>query len=161
MILLFLILAQAPSFSLKDLDRNEVVLDSLLNKGPVVVEFWATWCKACVKQMDAFNKIIERFEGVTFIGITEDGPRTQRKVSLMVKSRKWKQLILYDNNQKVMKLFQVKAIPQTFIIGKNKKILYRHIGYKKKDVELFVKKLSSIFEESKESEEFNKSQKSD
>ena len=162
MILLFLILSQAPSFTLKDLDNNEVVLDSLLKKGPVVLEFWATWCKYCIKQLNSFKELNEKFENVTFVGINEDGPRTQRKVPLVVKSWEWEFLILYDDNQKILKLFQVQALPHTFIIGKNREILYQHIGYRKKDEEQIAKKLLSILKETKLQEtELEEPEKSD
>lgn len=161
MILFFLILAQAPSFTLEALDKNEVVLDSLLKKGPVVLGFWATWCKYCVKELGTFEKLnkefgvcpdTERVESVTFVAINEDGPRTQRRVPIMVKSRGWNFLILYDNDRAVMRLFQVRALPHTFIIGKGREILYQHIGFRKKDDEVLRKELQSLLKESKDSD---------
>ena len=43
-----------------------------------------------------------------------------------------------------MKLFQIRAIPHSFIIGKGRKILYHHRGFKKKDEEILRKKLKSL-----------------
>jgi thiol-disulfide isomerase/thioredoxin len=153
MILFFLIIAQAPSFTLLDMDRKEVVLDSLLMNGPVAIDFWATWCKPCMKGLDSWNGLLKDFEKITFVGINEDGPRTRRKVPLTVASHKWKFMILLDDNQKVMKLFQVRAIPHAFVIGKDREILYEHIGFKKTDEELFRKKLELILQEYETSEE--------
>ncbi len=152
MILFFLILAKVSSFTLEDIDKNEVVLDSLLKKGPVIIDFWATWCKPCIKSLDTFKKLGEEFDSVTFIGINEDGPRSRKKAPLIVKSHKWDFLILYDNNRKAMKLFQVQAIPHLFVIGKGGEILYQRVGFKKKHEKVLFKKLKSLFETSEESE---------
>jgi thiol-disulfide isomerase/thioredoxin len=153
MILFFLIIAQAPSFTLLDMNRKEVALDSLLKNGPVVIDFWATWCKPCMKGLDSWNELIGDFEEIAFVAINEDGPRTQRKVPLTVRSHKWEFVILLDDNQKVMKLFQVRAIPHVFVIGKEREILYEHMGFSKKDEELFRKKLELILAAYEPSEE--------
>lgn len=153
MILLFLLLAQAPSFNLLDLDKDEVFLDSLLTKGPVVLSFWATWCKPCLKELDAFNELELEFDSVTFVAINEDGPRTQKKVPSFVKSRGWDSLlILIDSNRKAIELFQVEAIPHTFIIDTERNILYHHIGYRKGDEETVREKLLAISAESSSGE---------
>ncbi len=160
MILFFLILAQIPSFTLQDVNKNEVVLDSLLVKGPVVIDFWATWCKPCMKSLDFFKKLGEEFDSVTFIGINEDGPRSRKKVPLIIKSHKWDFLILYDNNKKAMKLLQVQAIPHLFVIGKGREILYQHMGFKKKHEKILFEKLKSLFEpEASEESEASKESK--
>ncbi|MBI4722627.1 MAG: TlpA family protein disulfide reductase [Candidatus Stahlbacteria bacterium] len=150
-ILLFLILTQhnselsyAPNFSLRSLDNDIVVLDSLTSKGIVVVEFWATWCKCCVQELDVWKKLSKEFKDVTFVAINEDGPRTRAKVPLMVKAHKWEFLILYDENKKVMTQFQVQPIPHTFIVGKNRELLYQHIGFAKKDEEILRQKLKNM-----------------
>jgi peroxiredoxin len=134
----------APPFTLSDLKGNEVSLDSLLTQGPVVLGFWATWCKPCIKELDFWRKLRHEFDSITFVGINEDGPRSRKKVPIIVKSHNWKFLVLFDDNKKVMKLYQVKAIPHTFIIGKGRKILFQHIGFTKKYEKSLYQKLSLL-----------------
>lgn len=124
------------------------MLDSLVNRGLVVIEFWATWCKPCIRELDTFKKLNKEVspQDVTFVGINIDETRTRRNVPLMVKSRGWDFLILYDDDQKVAKLFQVQVIPCTFIIGKNREILYHCIGFRKGDEELLYKEIQSVIE---------------
>ena len=150
-ILLFLIFAPShselsytPNFSLRSLNNEMVVLDSLTSKGIVIVGFWATWCKSCVQELDAWKKLSKEFKDITFVAINEDGPRTRVKVPLMVKAHKWEFLILYDEDKKVMTQFQVQPIPHTFIISRDRELLYQHIGFAKKDEEILRHKLKSM-----------------
>lgn len=140
----FLICAQAPSFTLTSVEGEKVILDSLLKKGPVVIDFWGTWCKPCIKSLDTFNEIMEDFENVTFLGINENSPYSYNEAKAIVKLHKWNFPVLFDENKKVMEALQVKTIPHAFIIGRGREILYQHVGYKKGDEEGIIKKLSEL-----------------
>jgi len=141
-ILSFLIGIIASNYTLKDINGKNVTLDSLLTKGPVLMEFWATWCKPCMKQLDCFKKIKTETDSlkiggdsiiVSFVGIAEDGPSSKKNVIPVVKKQGWNFVILYDENKMVQQKYQVDAIPQSFLLGKNREIIYHHVGYKKGD----------------------------
>lgn len=138
------------NFTLKDINSKDVTLDSLLVKGPVVLEFWATYCTPCVKQLNCFNIMKAEFDTstaipesikISFVGIAEDGPGSRKNVIPVVKEKKWNFIIVYDDNKKMMKAYQVDAIPQTFVIGKNREVVYHHVGYKKGDEKIIREKV--------------------
>ena len=72
----------APDFNLRSPEGKRVHLKSLLEEGPVLLDFWATWCKPCIKAMPKLQEIYDQYSerGLTVIGVNEDGPRGQSKV---------------------------------------------------------------------------------
>ena len=122
---------KAPGFSLKDLNKREVVLDSLLGKGPIVIDFWATWCKPCLVELDHIKDIYRELKekGLTVVAINEDDPRNVSKVKPLTASHRWEFHILLDPNKRVKRLYQVVAYPTTFILDSEGNIRNKHIGY--------------------------------
>jgi cytochrome c biogenesis protein CcmG, thiol:disulfide interchange protein DsbE len=144
-LLSILICAEAPNFSILSIEGKPDVLDYLVqNNGYVVMDFWGTWCKPCIKSLDTFNKMSDEFKKVTFLGINENPAYSRNEVKSVVKLHKWKFLVLCDENKKVTEALQVKAIPHAFIIGPGRKIVYDHVGYKKGDEQLIRKKLIEL-----------------
>ena len=129
---------QAWNFSVKDIDGNPVVLDSLLAKGPVILDFWATWCTYCDEELDLLNKLQKEFEGdVTVVAISIDSPRTISKLRSMKESRGWEFPIVLDSNQFLKRKYRVFGLPTVFIIGKNREILLTRQGYNPSQEKVF------------------------
>ena len=57
---------KAPNFKLVNLDGKYVELDKETGGGPVLLSFWATWCKPCLEEMVEYNKIYEQYEDKGF-----------------------------------------------------------------------------------------------
>ena len=70
---------EVPDFNLPTPSGKRVKLYALLEKGPVLLDFWATWCKPCIKAMPKLEEIHAKYadRGLTVLGINEDGPRGQ------------------------------------------------------------------------------------
>ncbi|MCX7836391.1 MAG: TlpA family protein disulfide reductase [candidate division WOR-3 bacterium] len=143
---------KAPSFWLYNLNKEKIYLDSLLNKGPIFISFWALWCKLCIQELDAFKKIYDQYEtlGLKVLAISEDGPKAINKVKSFVKGKKWKYEILLDTDGKVRELFGVGSImPTSFILDKKGNIRLISRGYKKGDEKKFIKVIEEILNEEK------------
>ena len=52
----------APNFELENLDGDIVELSEFLGQGPVLISFWATWCKPCVEELKAYEKIFKEYK---------------------------------------------------------------------------------------------------
>ena len=142
---------EAPNFSLKSLDGNQVELNSFLGNGPVLISFWATWCKPCVAELKYFNEYYNEFKekGFTMIAVSTDSERSVSKVRPFVKANNYDFPVLLDTNSEVARMYYARMIPYTVILDKTGNIVYTHVGYKKGD-ELEVKEIiEKLLSESK------------
>lgn len=144
-------LADAPDFTLEDIDGNTVCLDSLLTKGPVFMSFWALWCKMCIKELDALKPYFDEFDslGVNLLAISQDKARAVPKVKPYALSHKWKYIVVLDPDNIMRDLYHVQAMPTSFIINQDKKIVFTHMGYKPGDEEKIIEKMRELFNQGK------------
>ena len=147
-------LPDAPDFTLEDIDGNTVCLDSLLTKGPVFMSFWALWCKMCIKELDALKPYFDEFDslGVNLLAISQDKARSVPKVKPYALSHKWKYVVVLDPDNIMRELYHVQAMPTSFIIDQDKKIVFTHMGYKPGDEEIIIEKMRELFAEGEEDE---------
>ena len=133
-------------FSLKDLSGRMVSLSDLLETGPVLLDFWATWCGPCVKELPHIQRLHEEFsdEGITIVGISEDGTKTVSKVKPFIKTRRYTFPVLLDTNQQVMRMFKISSIPYVCIIDTSGELFYSHLGYKPGDEKELRNKIREI-----------------
>ncbi|MGC6428159.1 MAG: TlpA family protein disulfide reductase [Flavobacteriales bacterium] len=139
-----------PKIDLKNLDNSTVNTSSFENEdGLMVISFWATWCKPCVKELSAIAEVYEDWQdetGVKLIAISIDDTRTMPKVKPKVNAELWDYEVYCDPNSDLKRSLGINSVPHTFIINNNHEILYQHSGYKDGDeIELFakIKKLSN------------------
>ncbi len=122
-----------PNVTVKTLSGQSIRLDDAVSKGKItVISFWATWCSPCKKELDAMKSLYDTWKedyNVEIIAISTDDTRSLRKVKPMVGERGWKYTILTDEKQDLLKALNFQTIPQTFLLDKNKKIVYSHNGY--------------------------------
>jgi len=155
--------SSAPNFVLKNLDGKKVELKKLLEDGPVLISFWATWCKPCIKELNQLHKIYKKYKekGFEILAIDVDGPRSISKVKPRVKGLKWEFPVLWDKSKKIYRKYHVLGIPHTVLIDKSGKIRYTHTTYRPGDEEVIKKKIEELLDEQKETSEEKEGKTSD
>lgn len=135
---------KAPNFVLTDIDGNSFELQKNLGEGPVLLSFWATWCKPCLEELNEYQKIVNEFaaKGFKMYGISTDNEKTVAKVKPFVKSKNYKFKVLLDTNSEVARKYYAQQIPFSVLIDKKGQIIYSHLGYMKGD----EKKVRSLIE---------------
>ena len=118
-------------FSLPDVSGKTVTLKALLARGPVLVDFWATYCKPCKKELPYLEALYKEYgaKGFTVVAISIDDARNVSKVKPFVESSRYTFPVLLDTNGDVKRRFEVSYMPTLFILDKNGKKFYSHIGY--------------------------------
>ncbi|NIW80680.1 MAG: redoxin domain-containing protein [Calditrichae bacterium] len=139
----------APDFVLPDLDGENYKLSENLGNGPVLINFWATWCIPCRSEMKKLKDIYEEYhpKGLEILSISVDDPKTVGKVRAFVNTHRYPFKILLDTNNEIFQLYQGSNPPLTVLIDKEGEIVYTHTGYRKGDEKKLEKMIVELIEE--------------
>ncbi|MBO4549095.1 MAG: TlpA family protein disulfide reductase [Bacteroidaceae bacterium] len=125
--------AQLPAVTLKTLNGSEVRTDTLSNNGkPFIIDFFATWCKPCNRELDAISEVYEEWQeetGVKIIAISIDQAQNINKVKPLVNNHGWEYEVLLDPNGDFKRALGCQMIPYTIIVDGMGEIVYKHNGY--------------------------------
>jgi cytochrome c biogenesis protein CcmG/thiol:disulfide interchange protein DsbE len=128
-----------PSATIKKLDGSSVNSNTFINNGkPMIISFWATWCKPCKKELDAINEEyaeLQKETGVKLIAISIDDARSSGKVVTDVKVKGWTYEVYIDENQDFKRAMNVNNVPHTFLVDGDGKIVWSHNSYAEGDEE--------------------------
>lgn len=122
----------APDFTLKSRAGQPVSLSGLRGK-VVLINFWATWCGPCRKEMPLLEQLSKKYEplGFKLVGINVEQDSSLADVFL--KDVKVTFPILLDPANGVSKLYNVAAMPSTVIVDRKGNIRFVHQGYQPGD----------------------------
>lgn len=123
-----------PQVQIKDINGKTVSTKSIIdNDGkPVLVSFWATWCKPCVKELTAFNEEYSDWAeetGVKIIAISIDNARSTSSVAPFINARGWEFDVFLDPNGDFKRAMNVGNVPHTFLLDGKGKIVWQHTSY--------------------------------
>jgi len=125
--------AQLPSVTLKTMDGKTVDTSTLSNDGkPFIIDFFATWCKPCNRELDAIAEVYEDWQketGVKVIIVSIDQAQNINKVKPLVANHGWEYEVLLDPNSDFKRALGIQMIPYVLIVDGKGNIAYKHNGY--------------------------------
>jgi len=139
--------SKAPDFSLQDVNGESVKLSDYLGKNPILIDFWATWCNPCKVELPHLEAIYKKYQdqGLVFMAISEDSPRSVSKVKPYVRSKGFEAIVPLDPDGQVLrKFFGEDILPYTILINREGKIVRTFTGYvpgQEKDIEKRVEEM--------------------
>ena len=125
--------AQLPAITLKALNGQSVQTDTLSNNGkPFIIDFFATWCKPCNRELDAIAEVYEDWQeetGVKIFAVSIDQGQNINKVKPLVNNHGWPYEVLLDPNGDLKRALGIQTIPFVLIVDGQGIIVYKHNGY--------------------------------
>lgn len=130
---------ELPAIVIKNLRGASVSSGDFQNDGkPIVICFWATWCKPAIQELitirEEYEDLVEE-TGVKIIAISIDDARNAPKVSPFVEGKDWEYDVYIDENSDFKRALNVNNIPHTFLLNANKQIVWNHNSYTPGDEE--------------------------
>jgi len=137
-------------FKLPDLDGNDIKLSELLEKGPVMISFWATWCTPCKEEMKKLSPVYEKYkdQGFTYLAINQDNQKSLAKVKSYITANGYNFPVVLDTDKKVFEAYNGIGIPYSLLIDMNKNIVAKHLGYVTGDEEIIEKEIKEVLKNS-------------
>ena len=141
--------AQLPSVTLKDINGKTVRTDTLSNNGkPMIISFFATWCKPCNRELDAISEVYEEWQeetGVKIFAVSIDQAQNINKVKPLVDQHEWpSETVLLDPNSELKRQLGIQMIPYVLIVDGQGNIVYKHNGYTEGAEEELIEKVREL-----------------
>lgn len=142
--------AQLPSVQLKDLAGNPVDTSTLGNDGkPFIIDFWATWCKPCVRELKAIHELYPDWvdeTGVKVYAVSVDDAQNSFKVKAFVEKQGWEYVVLLDPNGEFKQAMGASNVPHTVLLDGNGKVVESHSGYTDGSEEHLIDQVRKLIE---------------
>ena len=139
-----------PSVDLKTINGKSININSIENNEmPIVINFWATWCKPCKKELNNIAEVYDEWQdetGVKIIAISIDDTRSMSKVAPYVNSVGWEYEVYLDPNGDLKRAMGVSTVPHTFLLNSKKEIVWQHRGYVDGDEDELFDEIQNLIE---------------
>lgn len=137
-----------PSVKVKNMKGRNVSTSTFTNDGkPFIINFWATWCKPCILELNNINEKYAKWQketGVKVIAVSIDDSRNSRRVAPFVNGRGWEYDVYLDENSDFKRAMNVSNPPHTFLYDGEGNLVYSHNGYAPGDEDELFEKLKEI-----------------
>ncbi len=139
---------ELPGVTIEDIQGNRISTTTFTNGGkPIIVSFWATWCKPCLNELKAIEEVYEDWReetGVKLIAISIDDSRSASRVRSFVLSSAWEYEVYLDQNGDFKRAMNVVNIPHTFLLDGQGNVVYQHTSYAPGDEDDLYEKILEI-----------------
>lgn len=137
-----------PAVKIKDLKGARVSTEDFKNNGkPIVINFWATWCKPCILELNTLHDLYPDWQketGVKIIAVSVDDTRNSSKVAPFVKGRNWTYEVYLDENSDLRRALNVNNPPHTFLLNGAGEVVWEHNGYAAGDEKELLREIKKL-----------------
>lgn len=143
-----------PCIDVKTIDGKSFNTKDIQNDGkPVIICFFATWCKPCMVELKSIAEVYDDWKdetGVKIYAVSIDDSRSSSKVLPLVNGNAWDYEVLLDENQNLKRAMNVNDIPHTFVLNKNNEIVWQHASYAPGVENEYIDVVKKLLQEEKE-----------
>jgi thiol-disulfide isomerase/thioredoxin len=122
-----------PLVDIKTLNGEVVNTSTIDNDGkPILLSFFALWCKPCLKELAAINDVYEDWQdetGVKVVIVSIDDARSMPNVKPTIDGNGWEYEAYLDPNGDFKRAMGVNLIPHVFLLNGNKEVVHQHTSY--------------------------------
>ncbi len=140
--------SRIPSATVTTLDGKKVDSRTFSNDGkPIIINFWATWCAPCKKELSAIAEDYADWQaktGVKLIAISIDDARSSARVKPYVSGQDWDYEVYLDPNGDLKRALNVNNVPHTFLVNGNGEIVWQHNNYEPGDENELYRKVLEL-----------------
>lgn len=136
----------APNFTLKSLSGQNIKLSEQTGN-VVMLNFWASWCGPCRKEMPLLNALHKKYKSLGFVILGVNVEQELKLAKSFLADTPVDFPILFDASNTVSKAYDVIAMPTTVMIDRNGKVRYIHKGYKAGDEKKYKKMIKKLIRE--------------
>lgn len=137
-----------PSVMVETLTGKKVNVNTFNNDGkPFVINFWATWCSPCKRELNTIHDVYEDWvdeTGVKIIAVSIDDARNKHKVAPYANAKGWEYEMYIDPNSDLARAMQVNNPPMTFLCDGNGNIVWSHNGYVDGDEDELLERIKEL-----------------
>lgn len=122
-----------PSVNIKTIDGKTFNTKDIKNGDkPVIISFWALWCKNCIKELNAINEVYEDWQdetGVVLYAVSIDDAQRNSNVKSFANAKEWEYELLLDPNQDFKRAMNVGNIPHIVVLNGKGEVVWQHTSY--------------------------------
>jgi cytochrome c biogenesis protein CcmG/thiol:disulfide interchange protein DsbE len=129
--------SKLPSVQVKTINGTNINTSTFSNNGkPIIIDFWATWCKPCIAELNAIDDEYTDWQketGVKIIAVSIDDAKTMARVQSFIREKGWAYEVYLDPYQDFQRAMGFQNPPCTYILDGNGKIVYVHNSFMEGD----------------------------
>jgi len=137
-----------PSVEVKSIDGKKFNTKDISNNGkPIIIDFWATWCKPCVMELTAIADKYQDWQtetGVKVYAVSIDDTKSMNRVVPFVNGKGWDYTVLLDPNSDFKRAMNVINVPHVFIVDSIGNVVYQHTTFAEGDEEILYEKIKKL-----------------